>query len=281
MAYSPTLGGSLLTPFPSQFPHSSVSMHSLAATPIDQLSNDGRDDLVAHGSGFFWRFSTKPYLITARHVLSGRNPFDDSAMSDMGYFPTRIRVYPSIGFSPGNWTRTPTIIELDRDGEKLWFQDPDFHTLRTDIAAVAITIPDDWPMLCLNDDPGILSELVTQIGFECSIVGYPYANSSDLMTPIWRRATIASEPLLPIDGKPMFLLDASTSPGFSGSPVFRLHIGPAPVYAPPDRIRILADRVVSTFFVGVYAGRLRHAHYGGEVPFAFYGNRIPFILESM
>lgn len=47
-----------------------------------------------------------------------------------------------------------------------------------------------------------------------------------------------------------------------------------------DGAVFLADRVLTTSFVGVYAGRLSHSHYGGEVPFVFYANRIPIILAS-
>ena len=76
----------------------------------------------------------------------------------------------------------------------------------------------------------------------------------------------------------MFLMDASTSPGFSGSPVFRRHIGPAPVEQPNGSLVVLAGNVLTTSFVGVYAGRLEHAFYGGEVPFVFYGNRIEQVI---
>ena len=40
------------------------------------------------------------------------------------------------------------------------------------------------------------------------------------MFPIWKRGSIASEPEIPIDGKPMFYIDTATRQGMSGAPVF-------------------------------------------------------------
>jgi hypothetical protein len=100
------------------------------------------------------------------------------------------------------------------------------------------------------------------------------------MTPVWRRGTLASEPLLPVDGKPMFLVDGSTSPGFSGAPVLRRQVGPLPLRQADGSIMIKADSVLHTSLIGVYAGRLGHPHFGGEVAYAFYANRIPLIANQ-
>lgn len=220
------------------------------------------------------------FLITARHVLSGRDPFDNSPMSEMGYIPTTFRVFPTVELAPDTWSRVMVQFDVDQDCETPFLQDPMFDALKTDIAAKSIAFAPGLAVKCINDAPDVFEPVMSYVGFECSILGYPQANVGGLMTPIWRRGTFASEPLLPVDGKPMFLLDAATSPGFSGAPVFRRHIGPAPIQQPDGSINVLADRVVTTSFVGVYAGRLRHRHVGGEVPFVFYGNRIPFILSA-
>jgi hypothetical protein len=153
--------------------------------------------------------------------------------------------------------------------------------LRTDIAALACVTDADRKVNCLNDNPKIFEEVFTHVGMECAIVGYPTNHFGNLMMPVWRRGSIASEPLLPVDDKPMFLLDAATSPGFSGAPVFRRHFGPLPQQQPDGSINILADRVMTTSFVGIYAGRLQHPHYGGEVPFVFYANRVPEMFEGI
>lgn len=258
---------------------------------IEQLSNDGTDTVIAHGTGFMWRHAGRVFVVTARHVVSGRDPFDDSPMSSLGFIPQRLRIYPSIEnpTGSGQWTRVAATLDVGPDTGRPWLQDPEFDALRTDIAAIelpmgvaALVTPPTRNVMCLNDDASVLGgEIMSWVGSECAIVGYPQSRVGGAMTPIWRRGTFASEPLLPVDDKPMFLLDAATSPGFSGSPVFRRHMGPVPIQEADGSITIRADAVITTNFIGVYAGRLRHSHYGGEVPFVFYANRLPFVFAQL
>lgn len=119
---------------------------------------------------------------------------------------------------------------------------------------------------------------MTHPGLECMVIGYPSAPKKELMFPIWRRGIIASEPLIPWDEKPIFLLDCTTSPGFSGSPVFRHHVGPVPFYEKDGSLTVDPSAIVTTTLVGVYCGRLQHPHFGGEIPYVFYENRIPIII---
>lgn len=280
MAYTPILGGSGSASFPRQFEDSSVDPISMAVTPIEHLANDGSEVVLSHGTGFFWRDSGRTFLVTARHVISGTEPFADTPMSANGFIPQRVRIFPSFQ-EGGNWSRSDGVtVNLYADDRRLWLQDPEFENLRTDIAALEVRFDyrEGQALICLNEQLGT-DRLITQVGFECSIVGYPTTNLSGLRTPVWRKGALSSEPFLPVDGKPMFLVDGTTSPGFSGSPVLRRHIGPAPVRAEDGSITILADRVVSTIAIGVYVGRLQHRHIGGEVPFAFYANRIPLIIQ--
>lgn len=278
MKYIPLLGGNIPMSFDSQFNQAKILTISTAATLIKHISNDGNNTVISHGSGCFWRHTNTVYLLTARHVLTGKYPFDDSVVSSKGYLPERIRVYPMLSNAHNNESRVP--VELDIKNHDLMIQDPDFENLRTDIAAFPVCDDPNMRIRCLNDSQDIFEEVFTMVGMECAIVGYPTTHFGGLMMPIWRRGAIASEPLLPVDNKPMFLLDAVTSPGFSGAPVFRRHIGPLPQLQTDGSISILADRVITTSFVGIYAGRLQHMYYGGEVPFVFYANRIPIMFEK-
>jgi hypothetical protein len=279
VAHRPIFGGGVAAGFESQFSKATISAISASATLIEQLANDGTGTVVSHGSGCFWRHGENVYLLTARHVLSGRSPFDDSMLSKEGYIPRKLKVYPMFDLEPGRLLRASTEVEIPEDG--CWLQDPKFNELKTDIAALACVTDPDRKVNCLNDNPEIFEDVFTHVGMECAIVGYPTNHFGNLMMPVWRRGSIASEPLLPVDGKPMFLLDAATSPGFSGAPVFRRHFGPLPQQQPDGSINILADRVMTTSFVGIYAGRLQHPHYGGEVPFVFYANRVPEMFNGI
>lgn len=195
MVHVPILGGDSRSPFPLQFSESKISGISLSATLIEQLSNDGNDTLVGHGSGCFWRGQSGVYLLTARHVLSGRSPFDDTVLSSKGYIPQRLAVHPAIELRPNYWTRQRIVIDLG-DVDFGWLEDPDFHSLRTDIAALPLKTDGLPRVSCLNDSLDIFDPLFTHIGMDCAIVGYPTPNFGGLMTPIWRRGTFASEPSL-------------------------------------------------------------------------------------
>lgn len=278
MTYLPNLGGAESNQFPLQFSRSPANATSLACTLIKQLSNDGSGAVLSHGSGCFWRHNGSIYLVTARHVLTGRSPFNDEILSKNGFIPRRITVYPT-RIENNQWFRQELTVEVNSEKPN-WLQDPEFNHLKTDIAALHLGVDRDSTFRCLNDQTDIFDEIYTLVGMECSVVGYPTPNFSGLMTPIWRRGAIASEPRLPLDDKPMFLLDAATSPGFSGSPVFRQHFGPLPVQGQDGSIEMMLDSVRKLSLVGIYAGRFSHAHVGGEVPFVFYANRIPVLFSG-
>jgi hypothetical protein len=279
MPYKPNLGGSISFAFPPQFPDAKISSISFSTVLIEQLSNDGKEEPLAHATGFCWRHGKDVYLITARHVLCGRSPFDNTLMSANGFIPLLFDIFVTVENpqSSNMWTRGKVRLARSAEDDIPWLEDPDFATFRTDIAAWKLPVACHAPVRCLNDEAGNFTPMMTMVGFDCFVVGYPTPAKAGAMTPIWRRGVLASEPLLAVDEKPMFLLDASTSPGLSGSPVFRRHMGPLPVEQGGELV-VKGDNVVATSFIGVYAGRLTNTTVGGEVPFVFYGNRIPVIL---
>lgn len=102
----------------------------------------------------------------------------------------------------------------------------------------------------LNDHDG--HRIVTNVGDDCFILGYPLRNYDGLMPPIWKRGSIASETPLGLDGRPVFLIDAATTPGMSGSPIIR-----KVVTMTADNKDIGALQEFSYYeMIGIYAGRL-------------------------
>jgi hypothetical protein len=252
----------------------------MAVTPLELLANDGGDDVVMHATGFVYKNDNQYFLVSARHVFSGRDTFTDKIISDKGYIPERIRLRLISTLEDQRVLTTTIIISLLNDGKPTWLQDPEFESLRTDIAVIPLPAPQPGVSPVFLDVSPIAYEIVTVVGFDCSIVGYPSRNLEGLMTPIWRRGSLASEPLLPVDRKPMFLVDAVTGPGFSGAPVLRRQIGPLATRDDDGQVSVQMDRVLTTSLIGVYSGRVLHPSGGGEVPYAFYANRIPLILKS-
>lgn len=276
--YYPKVGIGGQATFPIQFPHVRFMYPSFATTPVELLSRDGKREVVNHATGFFWEGSGKLFFVTALHVLSGRDSFTDRSLSDQGYIPAEIRIFPFVQKSDLSVNRrVPLEIKLEENGAPVWRIDPDFSRLRTDIAVIDVTsmVENKDDVTAFNREPA--DELFAFTGMDVCVIGYPTRYYSEPMQPIWRRGSFAAEPGLIVDGKPMFLIDASTSSGMSGSPVIQLHIGPAPVSNGSGGAVIKASSIFTIRLIGVYAGRFSHRHPAGEVGYAFYENRIPII----
>ncbi len=97
-----------------------------------------------------------------------------------------------------------------------------------------------------------------RVGDDISIIGYPRGIhtgiNEDLPLPIWKRATVASEPMVPVDDLPLMLVDTATREGMSGGFVIaRQHRGTLP----PDQNGTIISLVNGeiTRFVGIYTSR--------------------------
>lgn len=252
----------------------------MAVTPIFPRAIPPSEGTCGSATGFIWVQGSREYLVTARHVLTGTNAFTGKANSK-AFRPLEIDIYPS-GAVGTKYTRFgPLRLQLYQDGVGLWLEDPDFEKLRTDIAVLPVNLrlpPNQTPLSLNRDDYS--KGLLSAVGMELVVVGHPSQHVGGAMTPVWRRGMLASEPSLAVDQKPMFLIDAATGPSFSGSPVFRQHVGPAPFRDANGKIDVKLKSVIARDFVGVYSGRLEHSHTPAETAFAFYANRIPIIVES-
>jgi hypothetical protein len=85
-------------------------------------------------------------------------------------------------------------------------------------------------------------------------LGFPRGMSGRGVTPIWKRGTIATEPDLDHDDRPIFLIDTATRDGMSGSPVYAQEVG---TWLPPGS-RDESKRIIGKgrMFVGIYSGRV-------------------------
>jgi len=96
-------------------------------------------------------------------------------------------------------------------------------------------------------------DMVPEVAMPVSIIGFPLGFTSAGFFPIWKTGHIASEPNLDYQGEPLFLIDATTRGGMSGSPVvLRLTGG----YKKKDGSVIMSSSGCKTLFLGIYSGRL-------------------------
>lgn len=219
----------------------------------------GGEDKIAiiSGTGFVVTFDGLNYLITNRHIVTGRDRLEDKPLGSAA-LPEVIQVdFPISGKAEGEQEldllgiRTETIDLYDSDGNALWLVHPGIGK-RVDVVAIplgeAVSATTGAFQVSLNpyelgtEDPSLSLEPADEV----SIVGFPEELRGGARSALWVRGTIASEPSLPFQGEPCFLVDARTRSGQSGSPVIRRRDSSVPHEG---------DSGLSWKLVGVYAGR--------------------------
>ena len=98
------------------------------------------------------------------------------------------------------------------------------------------------------------SQFKEKVADEAYVIGYPFSATPYLQMPIWKKASIASEPDINIDELPKFLIDTATRPGLSGSPVVMQRIG---IHGATSK-GMMPDSLIGAIrnFIGVYSGRI-------------------------
>ena len=152
------------------------------------------------------------------------------------------------------------IVPLINDDNPTWLVHSDWGP---DVDVVAVPLPSEKPSRrtpAINSLPE--TPLVTRIAERLFILGYPFR---DRGLPIWKQATLASEPDLARNGPHHMIVDTLSRPGMSGSPVIhramiRGEVETSPIL-PDDPgegmyTNIQDFRFPVTRFIGVYSGRL-------------------------
>jgi len=153
------------------------------------------------------------------------------------------------------------------DGSPAWFQHS-AHGSSVDVAAVQISkgIPVEtalgWKntyIHFINQDITPLQEILASVppwrafrrdmGADMFVIGFPLGTKVTGHFPIWKRASVASEMDILLNGRPAFLIDTATREGMSGAPVIHRTFDIANTHT--DK---LTPRPVDAF-VGIYSGR--------------------------
>ena len=140
---------------------------------------------------------------------------------------------------------------MDSDGRFLWFQHEKGQEI--DLAGIEVVGAESefkfWP-------PDQTKQLPIRIscGVDTFMLGFPENVAAQDIFPIWKRGTIAAEPSIDrLDQLPIYLVDAATGKGMSGSPTFAYS---ANGYI--DEENNYQFGVSGSRFLGIYSGR-----YGG------------------
>lgn len=238
------------------------------------------DTVLSSGTAFVYARSDQHYLITNWHNVSGRNPLTGQCLSETLALPDMITTMFREAHNPGACRREQVEIYRDsRMAEPLWYEHP-IHKSSVDV--VAIPLPQEFvtkyrlfAINAISFDCGFKEEVAD----EAFVVGYPFFEMTYLQLPIWKRASIASEPDVDIDQLPKMFIDTATRPGLSGSPVVMRRIG---IHGMKDG-KVAGTELIGEIrnLIGVYSGRVGDDEFKAQLGIVWKARVIDEIIDGM
>lgn len=250
---------------------------SLYSTPIKMMLKE-TDYELAIATGFFYKHNNQYYLITNGHCITGSNWETQRKISKIhSGFPDLLRTNLKIMRQdpPSDELVAERVevllrtlnIELYRDDyqtKPTWYIHPQ-HGYNVDVVAIPINTSNEFlkDRLSFSSINRYLnSSRRPRVADDIYILGYPFGITDVFEFPIWKRASIASEPNIDYEGLPKMLVDTATRSGMSGSPVLQMR---PIIHSPNDKFRYWQepygdnnDLIKSEVcgFLGVYSGRI-------------------------
>lgn len=206
---------------------------------------------LATGTGFVVGSGDNRFLISNRHNLSGRHPKTNEIMHSRGVTPDSVSILYLDVSGKQLWREISAPVLDSSDETPLWFEHPTLGP-QVDVVALKLSLPEEAGLIPYDiakpqDDP------VLWVGEDLFVVGFPFGQSYHRGMGIWTRASVATEPSVYYNGLPMFLVDARTRQGQSGSPVL-LRPGMRPVKMTSGDTR--TSEMTDYYLAGVYSGRI-------------------------
>lgn len=213
------------------------------------------DAVLSSGTGFIYEKNDAKYLITNWHNVTGRSPVDGKCLSETMAVPDMISTLFRIKDNVGACSREHLPLYSDEEREApIWLEHPT-HGSNIDVVAIplASAITDKYQLFPINKIE-FSTTYKTEVADDAFIVGYPFSDTPCLQLPIWKRASVASEPDVDLDQLPKFLVDTATRSGLSGSPVIMQRVGLHGATGEKLTGPELIGRIRN--FVGIYSGRV-------------------------
>jgi Trypsin-like peptidase domain len=202
----------------------------------------GETDLGA-ASGFFWQHGEDNFLITNWHVIAGRDANSGQPLKDHGGVPDRF----TFTYRPVTGGIEVLTVTVGLGHDRGWLVHPK-HGRAVDVVAIPLPKVVGWEGRAINRLAS--EEMAVEVGRDAFVLGYPFGNTPAGL-PIWKRASLASEPGLMDLEKEYYLIDTASRPGMSGAPVILRAFDGGKTRS--GTLRFGQDL---TSLYGVYAGRL-------------------------
>jgi hypothetical protein len=257
---------------------------SLAAVKIFPSRKDSSSQILrgGHASGFFWEVSGEIYLITNWHNVCAWDPIQNRALSERGFTPNCVELTVELGHDAGaGRTRRDfreAVIDLfDTDDKPKWLEHPIFGN-RVDVVAMKLGKLGDAKLnnQPLNAYPDFVDYEIA-VGDDAFVLGYPLGLEGGPKLPIWKRASIATEPHYDLDQLPKILIDTATRQGMSGAPVIAVRRG----LVQPRGTTGLDKSIFGTVetFLGAYSGRVGEDGLGAQLGIVWKASAVDEIVR--
>ena len=208
-------------------------------------------------TGFLYERHGRKYLVSNWHVFAGREPDTGQPKNRDGAIPDEISWTFFVDGTNGKFVNSNMMLRRE-DGSPSWVQHPRGRAV--DIAAYEFFCSEvSLPNGSVGVLPAInqlesMPNMLFGIASDIYILGFPFSQQKAGQFAVWKRASVATEPDISIDGVQKFLADTATRPGMSGAPVIARSSGGTLT----DRNSFVAHGI-HTRFIGVYSGRLHGA----------------------
>lgn len=236
------------------------------------------DEIIAHGTGFIYKKQETYFLITNWHNVSGRHPETGKHLSKELSEPNVICTYFRSKDYAGDSHKELIPLYSSDTSEPLWKEHPVFGH-QVDVVAIPLptSISSKYRLYTINEnefDP----EYKEEVADDAFIVGYPFSDLTYIGLPVWKKASIASEPDVNINRLPMMYVDTATRPGLSGSPVIMQRVGLHGFTEGTFNGDALIGRIRN--FIGIYSGRVGNDEFKAQLGIVWKAQVIEEILSS-
>lgn len=232
--------------------------------------------IFSTASGFIYKLNERTFLITNWHNVTGRHAETGETLSEHAGIPNFIYTYFRIKNGDGSSQReTIYLYEDDEMTKPKWLVHPTYKE-RVDVVAIELTTSDEFVYSPINSTR--FDGVEPYVGDDCFVIGYPFEEFRYLGLPIWKKASIATEPSVNEDQLPKTLIDTATRPGLSGSPVIYRSNG---VHNTKDG-KLTSDSIIGTVcgFLGVYSGRIGKGEIHAQLGIVWKKNVIDEIING-
>ena len=162
--------------------------------------------------------------------------------------------------------------------EPFWYEHPDFGRA---VDVVAIPLPENlreqyrfFPINAVTFD----TDYKEEVADDAFVIGYPFSDPTYLQLPVWKRASIASEPDVDLDQLPKLLIDTATRSGLSGSPVIMQRVGIHGMKGGTLTGSEMIGRIRN--FIGIYSGRIGTDEFKAQLGIVWKAKVINEIIDA-